>query len=69
MYFLGKKSDAASAFESFLVEVRADDTPSTVMAVKSDNGGEFLERISGNYAASVVSSRSSRQQTALITTV
>ena len=52
MYFLGKKSDAASAFESFLAEVRADGTPSAVMAVRSDNGGEVLERISGNYAAS-----------------
>ena len=34
------KSDAASAFESFLAEVRADGTPSAVMTVRSDNGGE-----------------------------
>ena len=40
--FLAKKSDAASAFESFLAEVRADGTPSTVMCVRSDNGGEFF---------------------------
>ena len=52
MSFLGKKSDAASAFESFLAEVRADGTPSAVMAVRSDNRGEVSERISGNYAAS-----------------
>ena len=42
MYFLGKKSDAASAFESFLAEVWADGTPSAVMIVRSDNGGEFF---------------------------
>ena len=40
VYFLGKKSDAASAFESFLTEVRADGTPSAVMAVRSEKGGE-----------------------------
>ena len=44
VYFLGKKSDAASAFESFLAEVRADGTLSAVMAVRSDNGGEFFGR-------------------------
>ena len=37
VYFLGKKSDAASAFKSFLVEVWADGTPSADMAVRSDN--------------------------------
>ena len=42
VYVLGKKSDAASAFESFLAEVRADGIPSAVMAVKSDSGGEFF---------------------------
>ena len=40
--FLRHKSDAASAFESFLAEVRADGIPSTVMAVRSDNGREFF---------------------------
>ena len=34
VYFLRHKSDAASAFESFLAEVRADGTPSAVMAVR-----------------------------------
>ena len=43
MYFLAKKSDAASAFESFLVEVRADGTPSAIMYVRSENGGEVFE--------------------------
>ena len=42
VYFMRHKSDAASAFESFLAEVRADGTPSTVMAVRLDNGREFL---------------------------
>ena len=42
VYFLRHKSDAASAFESFLAEVRADSTPSAVMAVRSDNKREFF---------------------------
>ena len=42
VYFFRHKSDAASAFESFLAEVRADRTPSAVMAVRSDKGREFL---------------------------
>ena len=41
VYFFRHKSDTGSAFESFLAEVRADDTPSAVMAVRSDNGREF----------------------------
>ena len=40
MYFVGKKSDAVSAYESFLAEDRIEGTPSVVMAVRSDNGGE-----------------------------
>ena len=46
VYFLGKKSDAASAFESFLAEVQADGTQSAAMAVRSVNGGEFFR---GNF--------------------
>ena len=42
VYFLGEKSGAASAFESFFAEVQADGTPSPVMVVRSDNGGEFF---------------------------
>ena len=42
LYLLRHKSDAASAFESFLAEVRADGTPSAVMAVRSDNGREVF---------------------------
>ena len=42
VYFLDKKSDASSAFESFLAEVRVDGTPSAVMAIRSGNGGEFF---------------------------
>ena len=49
-------------FDSFLAKVRADGTPSAVMAVRLNNGGEFFgEGGSENYAASVVSSKSSRQ--------
>ena len=43
VYFLAKKSDAASASESFLAEVRADGTPSAIICVRSDNGGELFE--------------------------
>ena len=42
MYFLSKKLDAASALKSFLAKLRADGTPSAVMAVRSDSGGEFF---------------------------
>ena len=42
VYFLAKKSDAASAFESFLAEVRADGILSAVMCVRSENGGEIF---------------------------
>ena len=54
VYFLRHKSDAASAFESFLAEVRADRTPSAAMAVLPESGREFLEELSGNFAVSVV---------------
>ena len=37
VYFLAKKSDADSAFESFLSEVRAERTQSAGMCVRSDN--------------------------------
>ena len=43
VYFLRKTSDTASVFESFLAEVQADGTPSAVMDVRSDNGGEVSE--------------------------
>ena len=42
LYFLSNKSDAASAFRSFLASVRADGLPSLVEIVRSDNGGEFF---------------------------
>ena len=45
MYFLRSKSDAGSAFRSFLASMRADGIPSLVEIVRSDNGeffgGEF----------------------------
>ena len=42
VYFLGKKSNTANAFESFLAEVRVDGTPFAVMATRPDNGGEVF---------------------------
>ncbi|CAN0574040.1 unnamed protein product, partial [Ectocarpus sp. 12 AP-2014] len=43
LYFLRAKSDAAEAFKKYLADIRADGTPSRVMCVRSDNGGEFYE--------------------------
>ena len=42
VYFLGRKSDAASEFESILAEGWADGTQFAVMTVRPDNGGEFF---------------------------
>ena len=44
VYFLGKKSDAASSFESFLAEVRADGTASAVMAVFEGGFGKLYRK-------------------------
>ncbi|CAN0428094.1 unnamed protein product, partial [Scytosiphon promiscuus] len=46
VFFLRKKSSAATAFERYLAGVRAGGTPSVVLAVRSDNGGGFFE---GNF--------------------
>ncbi|CAN0231153.1 unnamed protein product, partial [Scytosiphon promiscuus] len=43
VFFLRKKSGAATAFERYLAQVRADGTPSEVLAVHSDNGGDVFE--------------------------
>ena len=47
VYLLRHKSDAASAVESFLAEVRADDTPCAVMVVRSDNGRNVFGGVFG----------------------
>ena len=49
VYFLAKKSDVASAFESFLAKIRVDGTPSAVMCVRSDNGGRIFRRRVRNF--------------------
>ena len=54
VYFLRHKSDTASAFESFLAEVRADGTPSAVMALDQTTGESFSEELSGNFVVNVV---------------
>ena len=69
VYFLRHKSDAASAFESFLVEARADGTPSAVIAVRSDNGSAFFEGAFGEFCRKRGIKKSSHQQTAPSTTV
>ena len=43
MYFVSHKYDAASAFEKFLADLRVEGTPSEVVIVRSDDGGEFME--------------------------
>ena len=47
VYFLRHKSDVVSTFETFLAEVRADGTPSAVMAVRSDKGRVFRRSFRG----------------------
>ena len=43
MYFVSHKYDAASAFGKFLADLRVEGTPSEVVIVKSDDGGELME--------------------------
>ena len=53
VYFLECKSDAADAFRKFSADVRGDGVPSGVEKIRSDNGGEFVGRISGTCAGSL----------------
>ena len=48
MYFIFHKYDAASAFENFLANPRAEGTSSEVLIVRSDDGGDFIEGKFGN---------------------
>lgn len=41
LYSLDQKSDATGCFLRFLFDVRADDAPSEVKILRSDNGREF----------------------------
>ncbi|CAM9569949.1 unnamed protein product [Ascophyllum nodosum] len=43
MYFVSHKYDAASAFEKFLADLSVKGTPSEVVIVRSDDGGEFMQ--------------------------
>ena len=43
MYFVSHKYDTASAIEKFLADLRVEGTPSEVVIVRSDDGGEFVE--------------------------
>ena len=43
MYFVSHKHDSASALEKFLADLRVEGTPSEVVIVRSDDGGEFME--------------------------
>ena len=42
MYFISHRHDAASAFEKVLGDLRVEGTPSKVVIVISDDGGEFM---------------------------
>ena len=43
MYFVYHKYGAASSFEKFLADLRVEGTPSEVVIVRSDDGGEFIK--------------------------
>ena len=43
MYFVSHKYDAASTFDKFLADLRVEGTPSEVVMIRSDDGGEFIE--------------------------
>ena len=43
VYFVSHKHDAASAFEKLLADLRVEGTPSEVVIVRSDDGGELVE--------------------------
>ena len=43
VYFVSHKYDAGSTFEKFLADLRVEGTPSEVVIVRSDDGGEFME--------------------------
>ena len=47
IYFVSHKYDAASAFDKFLADLRVEGTPSEVVIVRSDDGGEFMEETFG----------------------
>ena len=68
MYFVSHKHDAASAFEKFLADLRVEGTPSEVMIVRSDDGGEFMRGKFGNSAENEKHNKNSRLQTARNTT-
>ena len=50
MYFVFHKCDGASAFEKFLADLKVEGTPSEVVKMRLDNGGEYVEGISENSA-------------------
>ena len=43
MYFVFNKNDAASAFEKLLADLRVECTPSKVVIVRLDDGGELVK--------------------------
>ena len=43
MYFVCHKYGAASSFEKFLADLRVEGTPSQVVIVRSDDGGEVIK--------------------------
>ena len=43
VYFVSHKHDTASAFEKFLADLRVVATPSEIVIVRLDDGGDFIE--------------------------
>ena len=48
MYFVSHRYDAASAFEKFLADLRVEGTPTEVVIMRSDDGGQLMEGKLGN---------------------
>ena len=67
--YLKNKSDAGTAFRSFLASVRADGILSLVEIVRSDNGGEFFGGEFTSVCNELLISKSSPRLTVPNTTV
>ena len=53
MYFISHKYYAVSAFEKFPADLRVEGTPSEVVIMRLDVGGEFMEGKFGNLSRKI----------------
>ena len=68
MYFVSHKYDAASAFEKFLADLRVEGTPSEIVIVRPEDGGELVEGKFGKRVEKERESKNSQLKTARSTT-